>query len=765
MAEYRELGGVEIRAAVEYRAVKSLSITEKQDGHGRLKLQLVQDSARPVDLSRLEQSPIEVRTREGERVFCGVCIDYGTERLGQYRELYIEAVTSSYLADITPRSLTFQSESKTLQSILEQVLGPYGVLLMMERNPAVPQMIYQQNETDWAFAKRIANQYGMSLFVNGKARGFQVHVGAVPFSVRAVGVLPDEVVEKDIQALRVQRRTAAPELMAYEVERHCGAVAEPELGVGHALEKDGRTFIIVSSEITSTFGLLVNRIQCVSRAGALPAPAAEHAGRSGGTESPRGRAPSLHSSNIISGQVLEVSGNDVKVRFDSGSGDRWIPYASALSDCMYVMPDVGDTVFCYFENDGVFVCLGSRHVDNSRSDFDRPEEKVLTSKNRMIRFRGDGLDLTGSRSEMDGEGGMQLKITLSDENGVEIAATKDVTFCAKGKIFIQGVEQEPDDPAQSQTILNGQAAKAAELQGAEKEGADYQTAHGGAPEKLSLWGMSRNALTNLVGDIYKEVKSTFNTVGSWFKPLGGGGSEAADNGVEFEEVEDRQILIFGLKRCELKVQESSLVFREGEMFGGSEIRMQTPEFHELGFYRGRTYETMAESTNTLVDTLLDGIQLGLDIIGIIGIACPVVGVVTGALNAAISLLRGDFAGAALNLIGCIPGGSMVKLAKKAEEGSKLLKAGVSVLKWLGKGADAVEIAQLTLGVDDAVESVQAFFVLTVHGGSFQEWAEVGISIGSQAMGYAGARQRMKNHFRDAKQRKALTSNGPDHNGA
>ena len=76
---------------------------------------------------------------------------------------------------------------------------------------------------------------------------------------------------------------------------------------------------------------------------------------------------------------------------------------------MYVMPDVGDTVFCYFENDGTLSAWAAKHVDNSRSDFSHPEEKVLTSKNRMIKFKGEELDITGSRSEMDGEVGCSSK--------------------------------------------------------------------------------------------------------------------------------------------------------------------------------------------------------------------------------------------------------------------------------------------------------------------------------------------------------------------
>ena len=677
MGEMYDLGQLIVQGPVPYRTIKNIKVTERQDEHGRLWLHLVLDGSTPLDMSRLEQAPITVEAADGTRVFCGVCVGYSAEQFGQYHELRLEAVTESYLADITPKSLTFQSESKTLQDILSQALSPYGVLMTLERNPTVSQMIYQQNETDWAFAKRIANQFGLSLFVNGKTPGFQLHVGAVPFTVHPVEALPSERVEKDIHALRVQQHTANPQLMAFEVARYGGSAAELGLGVGHAMEKDGRKYIIVSSEITASFGAVLNRVQCVSQAGALPEPAQgptpDVAGGWGNTEHPRGPTPRLHSSNILIGQVLEVSGCDVKVQFDSGMGTRWIPYASPLSDCVYVMPDVGDTVFCYFENDGTFVCLGSKHVNNSRSDFSHPEEKVLTSTNRMIKFKGTELDITGNRSEMDGGGGTQLKIILSDENGVEIAATKDVLFYADGSIFIQGVEQEANSPDKTQAILDGQAAKAAQFQSAEKKGADYQTAHGGVPEDPSLAAAGLDALIDASGAIWDEIASPFSTVASWFTPSGGGGSQATDNSIKIEEVEDKQILIFGLNCCKLQVQDSYL------MIDSLNIYVQSPVFHELGFYRGRTYERMEENTNTFMDNLLDGVQLGLDVLGMVGSFFPPLNIVASVANATISFCRGDFGGAVTNLLGCLPCGSFLGFVGKVAGSTKKLKKLATVL--------------------------------------------------------------------------------------
>ncbi|WP_081016635.1 MULTISPECIES: GH-E family nuclease [Pseudomonas] len=87
-------------------------------------------------------------------------------------------------------------------------------------------------------------------------------------------------------------------------------------------------------------------------------------------------------------------------------------------------------------------------------------------------------------------------------------------------------------------------------------------------------------------------------------------------------------------------------------------------------------ETPAEGLTG--DEILDGIQLGLDIFGLI----PVVGEIADVANAGISLARGDYAGAALSLLSAIPfvgyagtAGKVVRHATRAttEASAKLTK--------------------------------------------------------------------------------------------
>jgi hypothetical protein len=76
-------------------------------------------------------------------------------------------------------------------------------------------------------------------------------------------------------------------------------------------------------------------------------------------------------------------------------------------------------------------------------------------------------------------------------------------------------------------------------------------------------------------------------------------------------------------------------------------------------------ETPAEEDTG--DKLLDGLQLGLDVVGLI----PVVGEIADLANAGISLARGDYAGAALSVVSAVPfAGWLGTAGKAARRGAK-----------------------------------------------------------------------------------------------
>ena len=77
------------------------------------------------------------------------------------------------------------------------------------------------------------------------------------------------------------------------------------------------------------------------------------------------------------------------------------------------------------------------------------------------------------------------------------------------------------------------------------------------------------------------------------------------------------------------------------------------------------------------DDVLDGVQIGLDIVGMI----PAVGNIADLANAGISVGRGDYTGAALSMAAAIPGAGLVA------GGAKLAKRAIGVAKTVDKTTD------------------------------------------------------------------------------
>ncbi|MCH1624645.1 RHS repeat-associated core domain-containing protein [Fredinandcohnia quinoae] len=72
----------------------------------------------------------------------------------------------------------------------------------------------------------------------------------------------------------------------------------------------------------------------------------------------------------------------------------------------------------------------------------------------------------------------------------------------------------------------------------------------------------------------------------------------------------------------------------------------------------------------LFSKILDGVSLALDVAGFI----PGIGAIADVANAGLSLARGDYAGAAMNLVGAVPGvGDAAKAAYKANKAAKAAK--------------------------------------------------------------------------------------------
>ncbi|NTU21984.1 hypothetical protein HPY28_16775 [Brevibacillus sp. HB1.2] len=166
-------------------------------------------------------------------------------------------------------------------------------------------------------------------------------------------------------------------------------------------------------------------------------------------------------------------------------------------------------------------------------------------------------------------------------------------------------------------------------------------------------------------------------------------------------------------KVEIKAKEAIyLMCSTSSMILDGEVDLQAPKIEMVGLTKApvvvedlpqeeeeeEVVEEEQEEEESGWGGFLDGVQLALDVVGLI----PGLGEIADLANAGISLARGDYAGAALSLAACIPfagwAATGAKLGAKAHKALKGTKAGQKVLEVADSAADVVK------NVANAVES-------------------------------------------------------------
>ncbi|MGN0161105.1 MAG: contractile injection system protein, VgrG/Pvc8 family, partial [Lachnospiraceae bacterium] len=666
--ETLELGRILVDIPVEYNMIKELHIVDHANDYGCLSLSLILLSDEDESIGeRLKGQTVRIFTPQGRAIFSGICSDAEIVRENQYMELRLEAKSHAWIMDRNPKSRTFQSTGKTLKEIADIVLAEYPVSLAIQKDLPISQMLSQQEETDWHFLKRIANQLGMMIFTNVKSSQLQINIGVVPFATESLaGELEDVYEEKDIAAFRNVKQNTKNDAASYEFLKMGGSIPKLYVGSGCLVTGQKTPMVVTKSEIFSERGLLLNNVLLTYVDGTVPAMEDGFVGRAG-------KENNAYTS-VLTGKVLEVSGTDIKVAFDDGRGGvRWIPYTNALGNDIYAMPDVGDTVFCYYENSGEVVALGSKHMDTSYPDFGNPKERSLTAYNRMIKLKENGIDLTGCRTEYDGKGGNQVKITFSDTEGIDIAASDEITIKAEKTVLIQAKEVEYSEKEPTKWFDEQFKENMGKFKEQQQVGGKEYVDHSG---KNQFYNANLDLLCTVGGNIVNGVANDLLSPFQLIQELSGlGKKEDAEKPlIQFESVEDKRVSITALENCYLSVGDSCMEFGKGY------IMIDSPKFQQSGFNRQNGYPVVSESQRTGMDIFMDVVQLGIDIASIF---CPAVYGLK-LISAGMSLLKGDYYGA---ISGLLPFSSVGKLMDTAADTLKHTNKITEIISILKSGAD------------------------------------------------------------------------------
>lgn len=681
-----------VKVNVSFEKILDINIVQKENEQGMLHLVLeAADTMTLQTAATLQNTAVTVLLPDHRILYSGYCENVMLQRQAGYHALILEVCSSAYLLDQEAHTETFQSPSKKMGDIFGAVLSKYSALYQLKNNPAISTVIYQQNETDWTFIRRIANQYGQQVYVNSRSRQTDIKIGTGQMQTYAENTLERKVSSgKDLSELRQNQMNSneASSYQFYTEEYECTELAAiPGDQIGRSTVRE--------TQLVNEGGILVNRVKL------------------GKTQDVRPTYQSASEktivSNIITGSVLAVNGTTVQVQFDADAGDMSgncvdIPYESAISNSFYCMPDVGDKVFVYYENNGKIICLGSRRSNTNSPDFDKPEEKVLTSYDKMLRMEGKKVILTDTRKKHDDEDDTEISIILDDDEGITITSGENILIHSTEKnIYLATGIEESDVTKDIEGLSNGKDKFRTRVA---KENARY-VAEGGMNDAEKLKAVHGAQIDNFCSQFQQSMQDTWD--GLTMKKLRDAtatlfqkedSSDSPEAQTEQDDSYDTGVITFyGLNSVTFKVQDSSIII-------DSDIFLNGKVFQWLGYTQGE-HDIVEEEYQDWVDMALDGLQLALDFAGMI----PGIGTFFDIGNAVISLARGDFVGAGMSLFAAIPGiGDACTAAKmgvkaykaaqktqkvltKADKITRFVKAIYKGLKVLDSSCDAYSVIQ------------------------------------------------------------------------
>lgn len=165
--DYITFDNIKIEGIV-YQRIIDLQVEQKIGEHAKAIL-VIEQGENSYDMNNLEDTVVQVFANTLEKIeciFCGsICkCDYAAEK--GYSAVRIELLSMSKQLDIEPVTATYQQTTISYQDLMEKVAESRAIIHFGATDTTIGSWRYRNNETAWAFIKRLASQCNASVMTN-----------------------------------------------------------------------------------------------------------------------------------------------------------------------------------------------------------------------------------------------------------------------------------------------------------------------------------------------------------------------------------------------------------------------------------------------------------------------------------------------------------------------------------------------------------------------------------------------------------------------
>ncbi|MCA1294986.1 hypothetical protein LBW89_18395 [Paenibacillus sp. alder61] len=427
---YAGYGQVRLISPYEIHTLTDLRIEQNLNEHGQLLVRgIIPDNKQdtyiqlPVSHQTIAVQEVDDQGEPGRVLFQGLVQEVSISAIQGVYYLELSAVTYSMLMDLEPRSRSFSGEEGTYRDIVDTVLAAYDGADKLDNilnNQRPAGMVLQYKETDWAFIRRIASQFGAAVFPEVTAASPKLFLG-IPEGRYWELALQPYVLHRDLaREEEIRKQTIHQE---GEIDEQIYTVETEQLyKLGDKIQFLEKEFTVVGFTGQFKAGRLVYEYQFTPSEKNL--------------QKPLYNSPLIGSS--LDGTVVEVKGSEIQVHLTL-DGERevrhWLAYetpyaAEGHGGGWYSMPESGDAVRVYFPSvreESAIVTSSFRRapLPNRASD---PATKVwATPFGKEMRFQRSDITVS-ARQE-------RVFLKIDDKSGLTFQSEHDLILKSHADIL------------------------------------------------------------------------------------------------------------------------------------------------------------------------------------------------------------------------------------------------------------------------------------------------------------------------------------------
>ena len=354
-------------------------------------------------------------------LFTGIVKDCKLVCNNKINTLKIEAVGFTIMLDKEKHTRIFQDEELTYKEILNYVMPErLGKIIFNKEDMKVGKLLFQYNETDWQFIKRLSG-IGKSILIP------LFYEDGVRLSYGLLRSAKEIELKEDFYASGNHIQDKAKD---YNIEGiYHMFYSDEDYELGTVVKNRGLRFVICEKEVQTIEATLKFHYK-VCKEGNI---------RSKRVYNERIRGL------VISAEVVDVKAEDIFVKFSTDSGLEkkrykleWLP---VTGNVMYCMPEIGTKIKVYFgdmdESKNVFAieCENMSKFPNEIKGIVTKDGKTLHIKDNGVELKADNkVNISGKNLTFSSPDSLIMsarkKVKIKSDM-VEINADKDISIQKK----------------------------------------------------------------------------------------------------------------------------------------------------------------------------------------------------------------------------------------------------------------------------------------------------------------------------------------------